>query len=62
MPGANQKDDEVFRKLGADLKASGKIAAFCMSRRKGIAAEDDPLLQVSFCPGSSFRICILMSL
>src|SRR5262245_10826903 len=43
-PGANPKDLEFFKQAARRRWKSAKIAAFSMTRRKGMAVEDDPLM------------------
>jgi len=44
-PGSNQKDMEFFRQAAKQKWQSAQIVAFSMTRRKGIAVEDDPLIR-----------------
>ena len=45
-PGANPKDTEFFRRAADELSfASSTLAAFGATRRAGVAAADDPLVQ-----------------
>lgn len=44
-PGSNPKDMEFFLQAARRKWASAKIAAFSMTRRKGMAVENDPLMK-----------------
>ena len=46
FPASNPKDAEIFRRLEADPPPHAQIAAFGMTRRRDLAAGDDPALQV----------------
>ncbi|MEA2398477.1 MAG: 2-isopropylmalate synthase [Thermoleophilaceae bacterium] len=51
--GSNPKDAEVFELLGRESFQHAELAAFGMTRRRGVAAEDDPALRMladSFAP------------
>jgi 2-isopropylmalate synthase len=41
-PGSNPKDMEFFQRAARKRWKSARIAAFSMTRRKGIAVENDP--------------------
>ncbi|MBN2021337.1 MAG: citramalate synthase [Pirellulales bacterium] len=45
-PGSNEKDFQYFRRVAEMDLRHAKVAAFGMTRRKGIPAEDDPGLTV----------------
>ena len=45
FPSSNPKEAELFELLGAEQLAHAEIAAFGMTRRRGVAAEDDPALR-----------------
>lgn len=44
-PGSNPKDLEFFQRAARKRWKSARIAAFSMTRRKGVAVETDPLMQ-----------------
>jgi 2-isopropylmalate synthase len=44
-PGANPKDLEFFKQAARRRWKTARIAAFSMTRRKGMAVEDDPLMR-----------------
>jgi 2-isopropylmalate synthase len=44
-PGSNPKDMEFFQQAAKRKWKHARIAAFSMTRRKGIAVEDDPLMR-----------------
>ncbi len=46
FPSSNPKELELFQRLAGERFEHAEIAAFGMTRRKGIAAADDPALQV----------------
>lgn len=53
FPASNPKEQEVFEALARERFGVSRIAAFGMTRRKGVAAADDPGLQIlagSFAP------------
>src|SRR2546428_595633 len=43
--GSNPKDTEVFRMLERESFEHAQLAAFGMTRRRGVAASDDPALR-----------------
>jgi len=45
FPGSNPKDIEMFRLLEENPPAQAELVAFGMTRRKGVAVEDDPGLK-----------------
>lgn len=45
FPGSNPKDAEFFQRLAKEPLKNAKACAFGMTRRKGVAAADDPGLQ-----------------
>jgi 2-isopropylmalate synthase len=45
FPGSNPKELELFERLAGETFAHAEIAAFGMTRRRDIAAEDDPALR-----------------
>jgi len=55
FPGSNPKEIELFELLAADPPEQAAIVAFGMTRRRDVAAEDDPGLRVlveSFAPAA----------
>src|SRR5262249_38304706 len=46
FPGSNPKDLELFELLEREQLAHSQIAAFGMTRRRDVAAADDPALQI----------------
>jgi 2-isopropylmalate synthase len=46
FPSSNPKELELFERLGAETFAGAQIAAFGMTRRRGIRADEDPALRV----------------
>ncbi|MEZ0293711.1 MAG: citramalate synthase, partial [Solirubrobacteraceae bacterium] len=44
FPSSNPKEAELFGLLAAETFANAEIAAFGMTRRRGVAAEDDDSL------------------
>ncbi len=46
FPSSNPKEIELFERLAAESFATAQIAAFGMTRRRGISAEQDPALRV----------------
>jgi 2-isopropylmalate synthase len=46
FPGSNPKDLELFALLAEEQLSHSQIAAFGMTRRRDVAAEDDPALQI----------------
>lgn len=47
FPGSNPKDEEFFRRMADERLAGGaRLAAFGMTRGRGVAAEKDPVLRV----------------
>jgi 2-isopropylmalate synthase len=46
FPSSNPKELELFELLGSETFAHAEVAAFGMTRRRGISAEDDPALRV----------------
>ncbi len=44
-PGSNPKDLEFFQRAARKRWKTARIAAFSMTRRKGVAVEDDPLMR-----------------
>ncbi|RYX85662.1 citramalate synthase [bacterium] len=44
-PGSNPKDEEFFAKAAREKWANSQLCAFSMTRRAGIAPQDDPNLQ-----------------
>ena len=53
FPSSNPKEQELFELLAGESFANAEIAAFGMTRRKGVAAEEDEALRVlaeSFAP------------
>src|SRR5512140_2511647 len=44
-PGSNPKDMEFFKQAASRKWGSAKISAFSMTRRKGMAVEEDPLMR-----------------
>lgn len=46
FPGSNPKDEEFFRRLEHEPLGETVVAAFGMTRGRGVAAEDDPQLRV----------------
>src|SRR5205085_12456103 len=46
FPSSNPKELELFELLASETFEHASIAAFGMTRRRGVAAEDDPALRV----------------
>ncbi len=46
FPGSNPKDEEFFRRLQQEPLGEAAVAAFGMTRGRGVAASDDPQLRV----------------
>jgi 2-isopropylmalate synthase len=46
FPSSNPKEVELFELLGSETFSSAQVAAFGMTRRRGISAEADPALRV----------------
>ncbi|MGI8506297.1 MAG: citramalate synthase [Solirubrobacteraceae bacterium] len=46
FPGSNPKELELFQLLGSETFQSAEIAAFGMTRRRGMSADADPALRV----------------
>src|SRR5213080_2235762 len=44
-PGSNPKDLEFFRQAGRRKRRNARIAAFSMTRRKGVSVEKDELMR-----------------
>jgi 2-isopropylmalate synthase len=58
-PGANPKDDEFFRRAPTDLRlATATLVAFGSTRRAGVRAEDDAVLQ-KLIDASTPVVCIV---
>ncbi len=58
-PGANPNDTEFFERAAKELKLStAKLVAFGATRKPGIAAEDDSLLQALLDAGTDY-VCIV---
>ena len=56
--GSNPKDTEVFRMLERESFEHAQLAAFGMTRRRGVAASDDPALREL--AESSAPVCTLV--
>jgi len=46
FPSSNPKEQELFTLLGAETFANAAVAAFGMTRRRGVSADADPALRV----------------
>ena len=46
FPASNPKEAELFERLARETFANAEIAAFGMTRRRGVAAEEDDGLQI----------------
>jgi len=46
FPSSNPKEVELFALLGSEMFANAEIAAFGMTRRRGVSADQDPALRV----------------
>jgi 2-isopropylmalate synthase len=46
FPASNPKDSELFERLAAEILEHARVAAFGMTRRRGIAAAEDEALQI----------------
>ncbi len=46
FPASNPKEVEFFRRMERERLANAQLVAFGMTRRKGMAAEDDPNLRI----------------
>ncbi len=51
-PGSNEKDEEFFARAKSIAWKHAKLAAFSMTRRKGVAAADDPNMQKLLAAGT----------
>ena len=58
FPASNPKERELFELLAGERFAQAEIAAFGMTRRRGVAAADDPALQML--AGSFVSVCTIV--
>lgn len=53
-PGANPKDVQFFWQLQEEPLTQAELVAFCSTRRPGVSAADDPMLQPILAAGTSW--------